>query len=578
MLKNYLKITFRNILRQKGYSFINIAGLAVGIAVCILFILWIQDELSYDKFHQLADRIHLVAVSNQLETGQQTIPTQVSTVGPLLKDNIPEVEDVVRLYQSTMATLKYSNNTFQEQVNFADPTILTMFTFPVIYGDPATPMNDPHSIVLTESMAKKYFGDENPIGKIMTAEDAIDLTVTAVIEDLPHNSTFDFESLIPILIMNEIGYNLDEPAGADYFTFLLLQENVTRVGVTAKIQNYLSEYFMQLRGSKEFTSTFLLHPFTKLHLHAVTGTGGQIQYVYIFSLVALSILIIACMNFINITTAQSVNRAKEICLRKVIGANRLQLVRQLLGESIILSIIAAILAVGIVELLLPLFNHYTGKELTIGYDNHTLMLGLLAIIIATSALSGIVPAIYLSAFQPVKVMKAYLKSGKSAMVFRRILVVTQFALSLILIMGTIVISAQVNYLRHKDLGFNKDNVIFMIPSSGISDHYQSFKQELLKNSNITNVTASAQGIAHINSTIGNNWDVDGRDPNQKLELHFDWVSLDYAETFGIAMADGRFYSKEYPTDLSEGIILNESAVKLMGIKDPIGKRFNYWGN
>jgi putative ABC transport system permease protein len=577
MFRNYLKVALRNIIRHKGYSIINVAGLAIGMACALLILLWIQDELSYDRFHQNADRLHLVALTQRLETGQQTIPTQQAPLGPLLKENIPEISECAR-FREYSYTLAYDERTFQEEIYFADPSFLTMFSFPLIQGDPATALEDPHSILLTETMTRKYFGENEPVGKVLRLNEQVELTVTGIMRDVPHNSTIQFECLAPFALLQELGYRIDEWLGNDYLTFVLLEERTSYRQVGEKINAFCSDLYRQEKGVAECPYTMFLHPVTEAHLHPLGWAGGRIDYVYIFALAAALILIIACMNFINISTARSVNRAKEICLRKVVGANRAQLGKQLLGESILLSLIAAAVAVTFAEFLLPVFNYLAGKELSLVYSNPALLVGLLTIVILTGILSGMFPAIYLSAFQPVKVLKGHLRSSRSALHLRRILVVFQFALSLVLIIATIVISSQIAYINNKDLGLNKENVLYLVASQGIKEHYATFKKELKKNPKVVSVTAAAQGITHINSTLGNNWGFDGRDPNQKLEVHFDWVSLDYAETFGLKMAEGRFYSEEFPSDLVDGIVLNEKAVELMGIEDPIGKRFSYWGN
>jgi len=577
MFRNYLKVALRNIIRHKGYSIINVAGLAIGMACAILILLWIQDELSYDRFHQNADRLHLIALTQKLETGQQTIPTQQAPLGPLLKENIPEISEYAR-FREYFYTLAYDKNTFQEEIYFVDPSFLTMFSFPLNQGDPATALDDPHSILLTETMARKYFGQNQLVGKVLRLNEQVELTVTGIMQDVPHNSTLQFECLAPFGLLRELGFDIDEWLGNDYVTFVLLEEPASYQQVGEKIDFFCSDLYKQEKGTAECPHTMFLHPVTKAHLYPLGWAGGRIDYVYIFALAAAMILIIACMNFINISTARSVNRAKEICLRKVVGANRAQLGKQLLGESILLSLIAAAAAVAFAEFLLPVFNYRAGKELSLVYSNPVLIVGLLAIVILTGVLSGMFPAIYLSAFQPVKVLKGHLKSGRGALQLRRILVVFQFALSLVLIIATIVISSQITYINNKDLGLNKENVLYLLASQGIKEYYTTFKEELEKNPKVICVTAAAQGITHINSSLGNNWDFDGRDPNQRLEIHFDWVSLDYAETFGLEMAEGRFYSEEFPSEMVDGIVLNEKAVELMGIKDPIGKRFSYWGN
>jgi putative ABC transport system permease protein len=577
MLHNYLKIALRNIIRHKGYTIINVTGLAMGMACALLIILWIQDELSYDRFHDNANRLHLVVQTQKLETGQQTIPTQQAPLGPLLKENIPEVSEYARL-REYLYTLRYDEKTFQEEIYFGDPSFLTMFKFPLIQGDPATALEDPHSILLTETMARKYFGENEPVGEVLKLNDQIELTITGIMADLPHNSTLQFECLASFALLNELGYKIDEWLGNDYLTFVLLEERTSYQKVGEKIDAFCSGLYREEKGVAECPYIMSLHPVTKLHLYSLSGNGGRIQYVYVFALAAVMILIIACMNFINISTARSVDRAKEIGLRKVVGANRLQLAKQFLGESILLSLIAALIAIALAEILLPIFNHYAAKDLSIVLWDSTLLLGLIGSIGLTGVLSGLVPAAYLSALEPVRVLKGRLQSGRGAFQLRRVLVVFQFTLSLVLIIGTLVVAKQLDYIQSKDLGLSKENVLYLFASQGIREHYSAFKDELLKHSGVINVTAAAQGITHINSSLGDNWGFDGRDPNQKLEIHFDWVSLDYAETFGLKMSEGRFYSEEFPSDMVDGIVLNQKAIDLMGIENPIGKRFSYWGN
>lgn len=445
MFRNYLKIALRNIVRHKGYSVINVAGLAIGIACALLILLWIQDELSYDRFHDNADRLHLVVQTQKLETGQQTIPTQQAPLGPLLKENIPEVSEYARL-REYLYTLAYHEKTFQEEIYFGDPSFLSMFNFPLIQGDPATALGDPHSILLTETMARKYFGENEPVGEVLKLNDQIELTITGIMPDVPHNSTLQFECLAPFALLNELGYKIDEWLGNDYLTFVLLEERTSYQKVGEKINAFCSGLYREEKGVAECPYTMSLHPVTKLHLYSLSGNGGRIQYVYIFALAAVIILIIACINFINISTARSVDRAREIGLRKVVGANRLQLAKQFLGESILLSLIAALIAIALAEILLPVFNHYAAKDLSIVLSDSALLLGLIGSIGLTGVLSGLVPAAYLSALEPVRVLKGRLQSGRGALQLRRTLVVFQFTLSLVLIIGTLVVAKQLDYI------------------------------------------------------------------------------------------------------------------------------------
>lgn len=572
MLLYYLKIAARRTLRHKGYSSINILGLAVGMAVCILIFLWVWHEMSYDRFHANADRLFLVAQADRLATGGRYIAAQPAPLGPVLKERIPEIEDFFR-FRYGQASVTREDKTAAVLVCLADPSLFTLLSFPFLQGDPATALMDPHSVVLTERAVEMFFGLEDPMGQTLRYQDQIDLTVTAVIKDIPDNSSLEATLFVPLRLIP----NIEEYAGSDYYTCVLLPDGADYALVGEKINAVVNELFGQTTGQEEFSSVIFLHPLTRFHLYSLSGEGGRIQAVYILATIAVIVLIIACMNFINLATARSVSRAREIGLRKVVGASRGQLIRQLLGESFLQSLAAMVIAIWLAEASLPIFNDLAGTRLSIPFLDPRIVGGLAAIVVVTGILAGSVPAFHLSAFRPTRIMKGYARSGRGGLYFRRILVITQFCLSLILIMGTLGISHQLDYIKNKDLGLDKDSILVISATAGIAGHYDTFKAELLKSRYISSVTASAQGITHINSSIGDNWSWEGRNPNEKLEIHFDWVSFDYARTFGIPMAQGRFYSPDHPSDTVDGIVLNETAVRLMGMDAPIGKRFSYWG-
>jgi putative ABC transport system permease protein len=577
MFWNNVKTAFRNIIRYRVYSIINLAGLAIGLACFILISLWIYDELSYDRFHKNAERLFLIAQTRELATGTQTLSTQCSPLAPIVKEEIPGIVDYTRYCQYPY-TLASQDKVFSEHITFADSSLFNMFSFSCIHGNLSQALNDPHSIVLTRSKAEKYFGDIDPVGKSLQFEGRIDMKVTAIIEDIPDNSSLQMGIIIPLGFMNEIGYNLEEWAGADYYTFLLLEDKADYPQTSAAIGNLCCDIYRQQTGQEECPYNVFLHPLTKYHLYSLSGSGGRIQYVWIMGAVALFIIAIACLNFINITTARSTSRAKEIGMRKVIGADRLKLIKQILGESYVMTAMALIMAMILVEIFLPLFNQLAAKKLHMDFSHPGLLLSLLVVLIITGLFAGIYPAFYLSRFKPVEILKSKIKSDKAGLKFRRVLVVFQFSLSLILIICTVVIHGQLGYIQNKDLGLNKENAIYFRPSAAIQENYSAFKSELLKSPDILDVGASMQGITHINSTIGQNFDYEGKPADLSLELHFDWVNYDYAKTLGIEMAEGRFYSPDFASDANDGIVLNETAVKLMGIENPIGKRFSYWGN
>jgi len=575
MWKNYIKTALRNIKKQKLFSFINISGLAIAMTACFLISLWIEHEISYDKFHEKADDIYVVATHEKLESGQRTLSTQCSPMGPMLTEAIPEILDYNRIYRLS-CSVSNGAETFSEYICLSDPSILDIFSFNLVQGTSEC-LTDPHSIVLTESAAKKYFGDDNPVGQSLSLDDKMQFNVSAVMKDIPQNSTLSFEVLIPLNILNEFGYNLEEWAGSDYYTCILLENNSDIRLVEQKIGSLTNEMFTQLTGQDESPYMMFLHPMTSWHLHSLDG-NEKIQYVYILLIVGIIILLIACANYINLSTARSITRAKEIGLRKVVGAQKANLVNQLLSESIIMSILAAFISVVLTECALPVFNNLSGVNLSVSYTNIGFIGLMVAFVLITGFLAGSFPAFYLASMQPSKTIKNQLTFGRKSIWFRRVLVVTQFSLSIVLIIYTLIIYDQLHFLKDKDIGLNRDNVLVFYPSQNISNQYDVFRDELMKDSHVYNVAASAQNIAHVNSTLGRNVDWEGKDNTQQLEIHFDWVSYDFAQTLGIEIAEGRFYSREFASDMTDGIVLNEKAIELMGIKSPIGKRFSYWGN
>ena len=577
MVKIGLKTALRNIIRYKSYSFINLIGLAIGLACFMLVSLWILDEISYDSFHEKGARLYLLAQTIEQDNGTQTISTQCAPLAPIVKERIAGVEDYARLYWSPQ-TITSEEKVFNEYVTFADSSLFGMLTFSEIYGDPLTALNNPHSIVLSAGKARKYFGDIDPVGKSLKFENNIDLMVTAVVEDIPGNSSLQMDIIMPLEFLNEIGYNLDEWAGADYYTLLLLEDKNQYQQTSAAIANLFSDFYIQQTGQEKCPYTLFLHPLTKYHLYSLSGSGGRIQYVWIMIAVALFIIAIACLNFINITTARATSRAKEIGIRKVLGADRFKLIGLILGETYVLTAIALLIALILTEIFMPFFNRITDKSLNMDFSNPAMLLGLIGVLALAGFSAGIYPAFVLSRFRPAEILKSKIKANKSGLKFRRVLVVVQFSLSLILIICTLSIHNQLDYIQNRDLGLNKDNVICFRPPAAIQNNYTAFKSELVKNPDILAVGASMQGINHVNSTIGPNFDYEGKPVDLSLELHFDWVNYDYAKTLGINMAEGRFYSPDFPSDAEDGIVLNETAVKLMGIENPIGKRFSYWGN
>lgn len=576
MLKNYFKIAYRNLTRYKAFTIINILGLAVGLACTILILLWVQDELSFDKFNKNAEIIYRV-VEIQHYAGGNIFPVAV-TPGPLaesLKDNFPEIINATRFNYSGRI-LRYNDKIFNETVAFADPSFLKIFSYPVVTGNTDNILNDLHSILLTEKAAHKYFGNENPVGKTIVIDDSLSLKVTGVLQDIPTNSHLRFDFLVPFEFLKNLGRDLDQWGNNSFYTYVQLQQNSKVPDVNKKIKD-------EIRKHNEGSVTDLvLQQLLKIHLYSAgkytadIGWLGNIEYVNIFSLVALIVLFIACINFMNLSTARATKRAKEVGMRKVIGAERLQIVKQFYIESILFAFIALLIALAISDLLLNAFNNLSGKEISLSSLGSTTIIGFIVLTILTGIIAGSYPAIYLSSFLPIKVLKSDSAISGGGSFFRKILVVTQFSLSLILIIGTLIISSQLNYIKSKDLGFNRENVIALNLNNSIRANFETVKNELMQNPKIISVTASTVNPMYLmNST--SNFDWEGKNEKEEILIHFLFSDRDLVNTFKMKMVEGRFFSKDFGSDTSS-IVINEEAAKIIGMKDPVGKSLTMWGD
>jgi len=576
MIKNYLKVAFRNIRRHKGFSFINIAGLAIGLACCLLITIWVLDELSYDKFHENAANLYRVEEDQHYSSRIFYVYVTPYPLGPALKAEIPEIIDATRVVGTGGVLFKYGENSFFEPGGRAvDPSFLKMFTYPLVNGDKTTALDSPFSVVLSEDLAVKYFGTDDPIGKVITLNNQHEFTVTGVLKNIPHNSYLQFDFLIPYEILRISGRTNEEDFGSNsIFTFVQLPDGTPPEQVNQKIFGFIRTKVPQSR------TDLRLMPFTQLHLHEFFGyekSTGAIQYVYIFSVIAFIVLLIACINFMNLSTARSANRAKEVGLRKVVGAVKGHLVRQFYGESIVYAFIALIIAMGIVTLLLPAFSNLSAKNLSWGIAGiGTILFGMLGITLFTGLVAGSYPALLLSAFQPARVLKGSLSSSYGGARFRRMLVVVQFALSILLIIGTAVVYQQLNYVKNMRLGWDREHLVYIPLRADTSKSYDAIKQELVQNPQVLNVTGTAELPTNIGSNSGGA-DWEGKDPEFQILIGFNAVDFDFIETMKIEMADGRSFNKEYTSDLNKGWIVNEEMAMLMGKESVIGERFRHVG-
>lgn len=567
MYKNYLKVALRNIRQHKGYSLINIVGLAVGIACCILILLWVQDELSFDSFHKNGDNIYRVLQDVHLDR-DVTWAINQGPLGPALQADIPEIVNYTR-GTARGFRIKYNDKRFDEIVEFADPSLFEMFDFPLVKGDPKKALTDPHSIVISEDMAVKYFGSEEPLGKVLNADDQYDFVVTGVMKEVPHNSHLRPQLIIPFVFGRELEYTVDNWGNSQFTTYVMLKKGVSRAAVEKKIARFLDD-----KPTLEKGTILRLQPLTSIHLYSNFEFdrfgSGDIKYIHIFSITAFFVLLIACINFMNLATARSTTRSREVGMRKVVGAKRSGLIRQFFTESVFFAFAALLLAILLVELLLPVFNNLAGKEMVVNlFGNPILLIGILVITLFTGLISGSYPALLLSSFQPIHVLKGKFKTGNSKSLFRKVLVVTQFSLSLILIIGTLIVYQQLDYMKNKKLGYNKENLVYTVMRGDFLKKYDAVKAELLENPNILSVTRSATLPTYGNVFSNSKWRWKGQNPKEEVLMHGNFVDYDYFKTFGMKITQGRSFSKEFSTDQT-AVMLNEEAVKRMGVTSPIG--------
>jgi len=577
MLSNYIKTAFRNFRKYKGYSFINIFGLAVGIACCILIMLWVFDELSYDKFHEKGDRLYRIVVEHTFAGG--TVSRYSSSPAPLapaLIEEFPEIVDTFRYTTAPRFLVKYEDFRFYESgLGMADPSIWTMMSFQLVQGDPETVFEPINSIVLSETMAEKYFGNEDPIGKVLRLENQFDLIVKGVMADVPSNSHLQFDFVMPFVLLEFGGQRLDQWGSNSYLTYVELAEASDPEVVNEKIRDFIKKHN---QGS---TATIELQKIDRIHLHsdltADFGEQGDIRYIIIFSLTAFLILVIACVNFMNLATARSGNRAREVGMRKVAGADRTDILRQFLSESVLYALIAFILAMGLVILLLPTFSQLSGKDLALNFSGDpSLYLGLIGIVILAGLGAGLYPALFLAGFNPVTVLRTKSFTGPKGRLFRRVLVIFQFALSIGLIIISLVVQGQLNFIRNKPIGYDRNNVVYMRFGVQTANFYETFKRSVQNEPSILGVTsANMLPTEMYNSTTSISWPE--KDPNDNILFHTATVTLDYIETLHMEMAEGRSFSREFPSDMEQSYILNQTAARLIGNESPLGKPFSLWG-
>ncbi len=568
MILNYLKIAWRNILRNKLFALINTLGLAVGMACFILITLWIQDELNFDKFHTNRDDLYLLTIIHPDDVMDPNVPYALA---PRLADEFPEIIHYTRIYEyGHIATCSFKYQPaegppirfYESNVNLVDSSFFSMFSFQFIHGRPETALQNPNSLVISDKIATKYFGHNNPLGKALTFNNRQDLIVSGVIHIPSHSSIqLDFMVLLPDRLEND--WNWRDPS------YVLLDKNVSLPDFREKIAGSVQKY-SNYQHAERFRADVL--PLTQVYLDF-----GRRTYVYIFSVIAFFILLIACINYMNLATASSANRAREVGLRKVMGAKRSELIQQFLGESIFLSALGLALSLILVKTGLPLINTLTSKQLTFSLlYGHFMYFFLFGLILAVGLISGAYPALFLSSSRPVDSLKASLsfKSRRSA--FRLVTVVGQFAISVLLISSTAVVFKQLNYIQKRPLGLSTDHVIKVQVNPTLLNRFDSYKDKLLQNPNILNVTAGQEVPYNEDyKTSGVEWD--GKDPELSPHVRYTVSHFDYIETFEMELVDGRSFNRDLPADINNYVI-NEEAVRYMSLEEPVGKRLRFWGN
>lgn len=571
MFKNYFKIAFRNLWKNKGFSFINIAGLAVGMASAMLILLWIQNEVSHDRFYSKSDRIYTLNNRDKFNGELWAWNSTPKILAPTVKQEFPDVEEAARYYTATFLFTE-GDKRLNVQGGFTDSGFFRIFDFPFIKGDPNTALNKINSLVITQELSKKLFGNEDAMGKVVKIDSSDYFTVTGVLKKLPNNTSFDFEYLLPWAYSKKIGWDDQYWGNNSVRSFVLLKPGVSQAAFDAKIRNITINHTKG--GSDPSTTQVFTQPFKDRWLYSKSENGqyvgGRIETVKLFFIIAAFILLIACINFMNLSTARSEKRAKEVGIRKVVGAPKLLLIGQFIGESILLSFLAFILAVLIVEISLPGFNHLVDKNLYIDFGSLSFWLFSMGFIVFTGVLAGSYPAFYLSSYKPVKVLKGTFKASHALVTPRKILVVLQFTFAIALIICTIIVGRQINYAQSRDAGYVRDKLVYTYIQGDVERHYDLIRNDLLNSGAAVAVTKSMSPITQRwSDSWGWKWE-GSTEADDKTDFVMMGADADFVKTMGIRLKEGRDIDVyKYATD-STAVLLNESAVKIMRLKNPIG--------
>lgn len=577
MLQNYFKIAIRNLLKNPVYSFINITGLAIGIACTLLILLWVVDETTYDRFHPKSERLYQVWINAHFDGKINAWKSVPQPLKKALKEEISTIKNVAITEWGGTHLLAWEDKKMNKRGYFASEEFLEMFEFPLLRGTPETVLDEPYSIVLTQSAAKSIFGEDDPINKTVRLDNDAEVKVSGILKDIPGNSSFAFDYLAPFSLMlatqkwakdseNEWGDN-------SFQVFAELPEGVKE----EEVENQIRDFLMS-KQEGDYKRELFLHPLTRWRLYSNfengKEAGGMIDYVRLFSVIAFFILIIACINFMNLSTARSERRAREVGVRKSVGSGKWELIAQFLSESLLIAVLAFALAILLIESALPLYNNLVEKQLYLPYLSSGFWLFAATLILITGMVSGSYPALYLSSFNAVKVLKGKIQVGKHAGLPRKILVTLQFGFSIILIVGTLVVYYQIQHVKNRNLGYEQENLISVQYNNELEKNYNTIKQELLRTGVVEAVTRSNSPITEIYSNNFLGWP--GKPEDLKVIFSTISTEYDYTKTMGIKILEGRDFSEDFKNDTA-CIIINKAGLDLMGLKDPIGQKLDLWG-
>lgn len=582
MIKNYFKIAWRNLIKSKGYSAINIGGLAVGMAVAMLIGLWVYDELSFDKYHKNYDRIAQVMQHASFNGKWETQNANPALMGPEIRSKYgSDFKYVVQASWGGSYLLGTGDNFISQSGNYFEADAPEMLTLKMLKGTRAG-LKEPYSIMLSASAAKAFFGADDPMGKTLKLDRSVDLKVTGVYEDLPDNTSFsNIKVMMPWelwLTQNPWAKQMQNPWGSNFSqTFVQIADNADMEKVSAKIKNVKLNNVD--KEEAKYKWAVFLHPMRKWNLYSEfkngVNTGGNIRYVWLFGMIGIFVLILACINFMNLATARSEKRAKEVGIRKAIGSLRSQLIKQFFAESYVVVLLSFVLCVILVTVLLPLFNDVAGKKMFIPWTNPVFWICSLLFITITGLLSGSYPALYLSSFQPLKVLKGTFRVGRFASIPRKVLVVTQFTVSVMLIIGTIIVYQQIQYAKNRPIGYSRNGLINLGMQKEIQEHYEAIRTELKNSGAVEEMSGAGSPLTQVWNTNGG-FEWEGKDPNLAVDFPNNTVAHEFGKTVNWTIKQGRDFSRDFATD-SAAFIINQSAANFLGFDNPVGKILKWNG-